>query len=328
MPPGITRAQIVTDPRMLDESLGNEFMRLVLFDENGNPFNLVGGETGPPGPMGLQGPPGDPGAKGDKGDTGATGSPGPTGPPGIQGPQGIKGDKGDKGDLGPKGNPGEPGPQGLKGDKGDTGNTGSQGLQGPKGDTGFIGPQGVKGDKGDKGDQGESGALIGTPTPWLAETIPNGYLEFNGQAITQAQHPILFGLFGGTLPDLRDKFLMGASTNDPVGSQGGAAAVSLSYAQVGVPPHGHADTFANGTNDLDQTAGWNIPTGNSSWSAGLAAAGSSFQVAKNNGTLGSWVSGVHTHPLNGAVTAHAGTPATAHENRPPYRAVKWITRAG
>jgi hypothetical protein len=154
MPPGITRAQILTDPKSLDEALGNEFLRLVLFDEHGMPFNLTGGQTGPAGATGPAGPRGDTGPQGPKGDTGNTGSPGPTGNPGPQGPVGPAGPQGPKGDQGVKGDTGEPGQPGPKGDKGDTGNTGGQGMQGPKGDTGFIGPQGPKGDKGDTGASG------------------------------------------------------------------------------------------------------------------------------------------------------------------------------
>lgn len=174
MPPGITRAQILTDPRTFDEVPGNEYMRLVLYDAHGVPFNLTGGETGPAGAMGPAGPRGDIGLKGDKGDKGDTGSPGPTGGPGMQGSVGAVGPKGDKGDLGAKGDPGEPGQTGPKGDKGDTGNTGGQGLQGIKGDTGFVGPQGPKGDKGD----------VGSPTLFCQSLVctANAYRtsSFNG----------------------------------------------------------------------------------------------------------------------------------------------------
>lgn len=151
MPPGITKAVVLTDPRALDEAMGNEFMRLVLFDDNGQPFNLVGGQTGPQGPMGPQGANGPQGLTGPQGPKGDQGDVGPSGVKGDRGDIGPQGPKGDKGDVGPKGDTGEPGAQGLKGDKGDTGFTGGVGLTGPKGDTGAVGPQGPKGDKGDAG---------------------------------------------------------------------------------------------------------------------------------------------------------------------------------
>lgn len=295
MPAGITRAQILTGSRALNESEGQEFMRLVLFDADGQPFNLVGGQTGPQGLQGLQGQNGPQGVKGDKGDKGDRGDVGPSGLKGDRGDAGPQGLKGDKGDTGLKGDVGEPGPPGLKGDKGDTGFTGGVGLTGAKGDTGSIGPQGVKGDKGDTGATGESGALIGSPMPWLVAAIPNGYLEFNGQAITQALYPVLFGLFGGNLPDLRDKFLMGASATEPVGVEGGLAAVTLAAAQSGLPAHTHDMPVAGGGLVLNKFA------------AGAA----------NTAVYAS-----------GGVSGGAKNATASHENRPPFRAVKWITKAG
>lgn len=172
MPAGITRAQILTGSGALNESEGQEFMRLVLFDDEGQPFNLVGGQTGPQGLQGLRGADGPQGLKGDKGDKGDRGDVGPSGVKGDRGDVGLQGLKGDKGDLGPKGDVGEPGPPGLKGDKGDTGFTGGVGLTGPKGDTGFIGPQGLKGDKGDQGVQGVPGIGFIVPVVTVLPSNP------------------------------------------------------------------------------------------------------------------------------------------------------------
>lgn len=170
MPAGITNAIILSPGSKGLE--GQEFMRLALFDENGDSYNLAGGIQGPAGPQGPPGPVGPAGAQGTQGVQGATGSAGPkgdTGAPGAQGPVGQQGLKGDTGVAGPKGDTGSPGPQGLKGDKGDTGATGLTGGAGPqgakgdigltgpkgdKGDTGSVGPQGPKGDTGDQGAQG------------------------------------------------------------------------------------------------------------------------------------------------------------------------------
>ena len=145
MPAGVTNA-IVLPPGTREAALGQEYMRLALFDQDGNPMNLVGGERGPQGDTGPMGPPGPKGDKGDKGDTGATGSTGAKGDQGIQGIQGLPGIAGPKGD---KGDPGL---------TGNTGATGAQGAQGPKGDTGAQGPQGIQGVAGAKGDKGDTGA--------------------------------------------------------------------------------------------------------------------------------------------------------------------------
>jgi hypothetical protein len=100
---------------------------LVVFDDEGDAWAIVGGtgtSTGTPGPAGPTGP---------------VGPAGPTGPAGPQGPQGVPGATGS---TGPQGT------QGVKGDTGLTGLTGSTGPQGVKGDTGAQGPQGVQGPSG------------------------------------------------------------------------------------------------------------------------------------------------------------------------------------
>lgn len=153
MPAGITKALILTGPRALVESEGQEFMRLVLYDANGKPLSIVEGVQGPTGPEGPPGPRGDTGSQGPQGGQGTTGSPGPKGDPGLQGIQGLQGPKGDTGNTGgagPKGDTGFIGPQGVKGDTGNAGATGPAGIQGP---------QGPKGDKGDKGDTGNTGGI-------------------------------------------------------------------------------------------------------------------------------------------------------------------------
>lgn len=319
MPAGITRAQVLMGSGALKESEGQEFMRLVLFDDEGKPFNLAGGQTGPQGPQGPQGEVGPQGPKGDKGDKGDQGDVGPYGLKGDKGDVGLQGPKGDKGDIGLTGAVGPQGPQGPKGDKGDTGFTGGVGLTGPKGDTGFVGPQGPKGDKGDKGDTGESGVLIGSPVPWLVSAIPNGYLEFDGQAITQSQYPVLFGLFGANLPDLRDEFLMGASVAHPVGSTGGQDAVKLTSAESGLPDHDHHMVSVNlgGAGPAVQSSG------GKNYILGRGGAGSANTLPAPVGSSGFFF-GIGV----GAVVGGAKAASTSHENKPPYRAVKWITKAG
>lgn len=162
MPAGITNAIVLQTGEKPSE--GQEYMRLALFDESGQPLNLIGGEQGPIGPQGPEGAVGPRGPQGFQGVSGSTGSPGPkgdTGAQGAQGPSGPKGDTGGTGGAGPTGPAGVTGAQGLQGVKGDTGNTGPAGIQGPAG---------PKGDKGDKGDTGNTGG-IGLTGPQGAQGI-------------------------------------------------------------------------------------------------------------------------------------------------------------
>jgi hypothetical protein len=105
---------------------------LVVFDDEGDAWAIIGGtgtSTGTPGPAGPTGPVGPAGPTGPAGPLGPQGVPGATGPTGPQGTQGVKGDTGLTGPTGPTG------PQGVKGD---TGAQGPQGIQGVSGASTFM----------------------------------------------------------------------------------------------------------------------------------------------------------------------------------------------
>lgn len=169
-------------------------------------------QIGPIGPVGPQGP---------------QGIQGPSGPMGPMGPQGAKGDKGDPGADGSQGPQGEVGPQGPQGPKGDIGPTGPQGERGPQGG---VGPSGtacwdlntnqmqdgsedVNGDgrvdvldcKGPQGDSMPKGSIVA----WYnsSGTVPTGWAICDGT--------------NGT-PDLRGRFLRGASSAAEVGRAEGS----------------------------------------------------------------------------------------------------------
>lgn len=52
---------------------------------------------------------------------------------------------------------------------------------------------------------------IGMPLPWPNANPPAGFILMSGQSINASQYPVLFGLYGATLPDLRERFIRGAS---------------------------------------------------------------------------------------------------------------------
>lgn len=51
--------------------------------------------------------------------------------------------------------------------------------------------------------------LIGLPLPYPKTTVPTGCLALRGQSISQSTYPVLYNLYGGTLPDLRGEFIRG-----------------------------------------------------------------------------------------------------------------------
>ncbi len=118
-------------------------------------------------------------------------------------------------------------------------------------------------------------ASIGVPTGALIDwpiggSIPDGFLVANGQVVSRATYPGLFvvlGTFYGSgdgsttfgLPDLTDKFRVGASAVTGAGSVGGNATVSLLETNNG--PHTHRTVaLAQGANAYN-TAWGSSPDG-------------------------------------------------------------------
>lgn len=155
---------------------------------------------------------------------------------------------------------------------------------------------GATGSTGPTGPTGPSGAIVGVPMPWLINTIPSGCREFDGSAIVQATHPQLYALFGAAIPDLRGKFLLGVDGSHAIGTTGGSFTVALTAAQNG--PHSHT-LPSKYTFDAHNHTGGGVAEG----------------PAPNGGFGGT------------QYTSTEGS-GSAHENTPPYRAVKWITVTG
>jgi microcystin-dependent protein len=154
--------------------------------------------------------------------------------------------------------------------------------------------------------------LVGAPIPWLLAAIPSGYLEFNGQTIVQATYPTLYGLFGATLPDLRGKTLMGYDGTYPIATTGGATSVTLTAAQSGMRDHYH---------DVDEQHRVSDETGTQ---YGLDPAMGAFSGRILIGNPSGPYIKASSSPAAGMNNAAA---SSSHENLPPYRTVKWITRA-
>ena len=225
------------------------------------------GDKGQKGEVGAGGSGGDKGQKGEVGQKGQTGADNST--------KGQKGEVGDKGAQGSSVNssvaisssaPSSPSAGDLWWDSDDGDlhvyyndgntsqwvNTGGVGSKGQKGEVG-TGDKGQKGEAsttaGDKGQKGEiGGAPVGQVVAWSgsASSLPTGYLLCDGSAVSRSTYAPLFAVVGTThgagdgsstfnLPDLRDKFVLGASnsTGDTTypgvspGATGGSADATL-----------------------------------------------------------------------------------------------------
>jgi microcystin-dependent protein len=114
---------------------------------------------------------------------------------------------------------------------------------------------------------GIEGIPTATIVPWSDSSIPSGFLECNGQAVSQSTYADLFAIIGTTygdpgggnfnVPDLADNVPVGKSNNKALASSGGANTVTstgnvggstanatLSTAQLA--SHSHAEVTAGG----------------------------------------------------------------------------------
>ena len=80
------------------------------------------------------------------------------------------------------------------------------------------------------------GVSTGTVIPWSDTSVPTGYLECNGQAVSRSTYSALFAVISTTygsgngsttfnVPDLKDNAMMGRSNSAALASTGGANTV-------------------------------------------------------------------------------------------------------
>jgi microcystin-dependent protein len=138
---------------------------------------------------------------------------------------------------------------------------------------------------------GIEGIPTATIVPWSSASVPSGFLECNGTAVSRSTYSALFAIVGTTYgagdgsttfntPDLQDNTPVGKSNNKALGSTGGANTVAatgniggstanatLSTAQLA--SHSHSSGIAGPTHRAPQyptypsfTTGGNGNTGN------------------------------------------------------------------
>lgn len=147
----------------------------------------------------------------------------------------------------------------------------------------------------------EHTAQIGEIIAFAGSTAPNGWLLCDGSAVSRSTYSELFAVIGTTygsgdgsttfnLPDLRDRFPVGAGNTYSLNSKGGEATHTLTIDEM--PSHTHNGMYSSGTGT----------------NAGIAG------VATNH-----WYSSGYLENTGGG---------QAHENRPPYIGVNFIIYAG
>ena len=252
---------------------------------------------------------------------------------------------------------------GTKGDKGTSGSDGSDGDKGQKGEvgaTGSAGSDGSDGDKGQKGDTGSSGTdaqlPVGTIVAYGGVSAPTGWQVCNGGTPATSALQTLLGS-GNNVPDLRDRFIIGAAgaygRNDTGGYtdvfipehthtySGTASNTNLgshkhgsgNYSAGSAGSHVHNMTIGNGSDDNDsdnRRIRSYFPSQNDlTFSGGIQSGGShshSVSGDSSNKDLGS-----HNHTYSGTTANNTGGAAITNAQRsgrnlPPYYALYYIIK--
>ena len=170
---------------------------------------------------------------------------------------------------------------------------------------------------------GIEGIPTATIVPWSDSSVPSGFLECNGAAVSRSTYSALFAIIGTTygagdgattfnVPDLQDNVPIGKSGTKALASTGGANTVTstgnvggstanatLSTAQLASHNHGYAqnNTFHGNGN---QGAGYPTP-----YNVALSGRDNST-VTGGGATLSSTGSGTgHSHNMSATFTGDA-----------------------
>jgi microcystin-dependent protein len=151
--------------------------------------------------------------------------------------------------------------------------------------------------------------LIPTATilPWSDSSIPSGYLECNGAAVSRSTYAALFAIVGTTygsgdgsttftLPDLQDNVPVSKSNTKTLASTGGANTVT-STGNVG-------GSTANATLSTAQLASHSHPGGGGN-SAPENSNPGPFQIFQNTNTGNAGSGGGHAHNMSASFTGDA-----------------------
>ena len=140
---------------------------------------------------------------------------------------------------------------------------------------------------------GIEGIPTATIVPWSDSSVPSGFLECNGAAVSRTTYSALFAIIGTTygagdgsstfnVPDLQDNVPVGKSNNKALASTGGANTVTstgnvggstanatLSEAQLASHSHSYTVRQGNAQGGVNNTAGF----GNQGANTGAAGSG-------------------------------------------------------
>jgi len=171
---------------------------------------------------------------------------------------------------------------------------------------------------------GIEGIPTATIVPWSSASVPSGFLECNGAAVSRSTYSALFAIVGTTygagdgastfnVPDLQDNVAVGKSGTKNLGSTGGANTVAASGTVGG--------STANATLSTAQLASHSHTSGGGMGGFMGVQPSGGFTQGSNSGNTGSTGSGTgHDHNLSATFTGSATSVVQ------PYLAVIYIIK--
>jgi len=188
-----------------------------------------------------------------------------------------------------------------------------------------------------------SGAMLPCGGP-----VQDGYILCDGSAVSRTEYAALFAVIGTrwgagdgsttfNVPDMVDRFPVGAGNLYALGDTGGAASVELTTAQL--PAHNHAVTDPGHTHNITDpghthtvsdpghvhssvVAASNVTTGTSAGGVTAGNTGSATTGITNQSAM----TGVATVATTTGVTTQNTGSGTAVPTLPPYAAVTWMIK--
>ena len=146
-------------------------------------------------------------------------------------------------------------------------------------------------------------------------TAPTGWQLCNGGSATTSA---LQSVVGSNVPDLRDRFVVGAGSAYSVGAQGGSSNITLSTSNLPSHTHGAGSYSASSAGAHTHTYDHN----QSQTSLDNDEGNATIYPNQTSDTTGS--AGAHTHSVSG--TSGATGSGNSFDNKPPYYALVYIIK--
>jgi microcystin-dependent protein len=172
---------------------------------------------------------------------------------------------------------------------------------------------------------GIEGIPTATIVPWSSASVPTGFLECNGQAVSRSTDADFFAIVATTygtgdgsstfnVPNLQDNVAVGKSNNKALASTGGANTVAVAASG------NISGSTANATLSTGQLASHSHPKGaNTSGNTTPSAPGGAVS-SSNTGSTGS--GGGHSHNMSANFSGDTANPSVLQ----PYLTIIYIIK--